>query len=186
MILIVGLGNPDSKYLMTRHNMGFWAVDELCQNTGIVLKEQYNLGVYGRGRIGGQDVVVVKPTTYMNDSGVCVYDMMRRFHVEMEDIYVIYDDMDLPVGKLRMRGKGGPGTHNGMRSVVAHLQGENFPRVRIGIGEPAENENVIAFVLGKPKGEELDALRAAARQAAEAVQEAVAQGLEAAMQRCNQ
>lgn len=186
MYLIVGLGNPDSKYLLTRHNMGFWAIDELSQRCKVGIREQYALGVYGRGRVGGQDAILVKPTTYMNNSGICVADLARRYHVPDENIFIIYDDLDLPAGKLRIRMKGGPGTHNGMRSVVAELSGEDFPRVRIGIGRPGEQEDIIDFVLGQPQGEEREALMDAAQRAAQAVEEALRFGLEAAMQHFNQ
>ncbi|MDD4796460.1 MAG: aminoacyl-tRNA hydrolase [Eubacteriales bacterium] len=185
MYLIVGLGNPDSKYLLTRHNMGFWAIDELSQRCKIGIRQQYALGVYGQGRVGGQDAILVKPTTYMNNSGVCVADLARRHRVPDENIFVIYDDVDLPVGTLRVRSKGGPGTHNGMRSVVDELGGEDFPRVRIGIGRP-EGQDIVGYVLGVPDAEERAALMDTAQRAARAVEEALRFGLEAAMRHFHQ
>lgn len=185
MHLIIGLGNPDSKYLLTRHNMGYWAVDELCERCGIALKERYPLAVFGRGEIGGKAVIVAKPTTYMNNSGACVADMAWRYQVDVENIIIIYDDVDMPAGRLRLRLKGGPGTHNGMRSIFDHLEDENFPRVRVGIGAPPQGMDIVPYVLGKPHGDERLALMEAVKRAAQAVEEALTNGMEAAMQSYN-
>ena len=149
MFLIVGLGNPEENYANTRHNMGFNCINELAKKYNIdVTREKFN-GLYGCGSIDGQKVVLLKPQTYMNNSGECIYEFMNFYKLENSNILIIYDDMDIQPGNIRIREKGSPGNHNGVKSVSKFLKTEEFTRIRIGIGKPTEEENVIEYVIGQ-------------------------------------
>ena len=185
MHIIIGLGNPEVKYIPTRHNIGYWVVDELSELLRIPLSTQTRYGIMGQGSFHGDKVVLVKPTTYMNSSGICVLDMMQRFQVPVEQILVAYDDMDLSIGALRIRMRGGPGTHNGMKSIVENINSENFPRMRIGIGRPDYAGDTIEYVLGVPQGQERELLMKSAQDGAEAIRLMLVRGLDVAMQHYN-
>ncbi len=185
MYLVAGLGNPGLQYEQTRHNMGYWALDELAELWKLRFTGERFHGYLATGRVAGDAVALLKPTAFMNNSGQSLLAAMRHYKLLPQEIIVVYDDLDLPVGKIRVRVKGGPGTHNGMRSIVGDLGSEDFPRIRIGIGQPAQKGDLIDFVLGRPEGEERDLLKAAARKAAEAADAIVRLGLEPAMQRHN-
>ncbi|MBD2462642.1 aminoacyl-tRNA hydrolase [Oscillatoria sp. FACHB-1407] len=152
--LIVGLGNPGEKYNQTRHNIGFEAIDQLARRWGVALSENRKFqGVFGEGRAPKVDKIrLLKPLTYMNLSGQSMRAVIDWYKLPPESVLVIYDDMDLPLGKLRLRLSGSAGGHNGMKSAIAHLGTQNFPRLRIGIGAPkvvAENKDTISHVLGQ-------------------------------------
>lgn len=185
MWLIVGLGNPGMQYEQTRHNMGYLAVDELSKLWKLPITHEKMHGYFASGRAAGQAVALLKPTTYMNDSGRSVAEAMSKLRVGLDELIVLYDDLDLPVGKLRVRLKGGPGTHNGMKSLIFDAGSEDFVRIRIGIGAVPQNMDIIDFVLGKPQDEERELLQAACKRAAEAVDAIVRLGAEQAMQRYN-
>lgn len=150
--LIVGLGNPGAEYERTRHNIGFMAVDRLATSWSISLgKEKRFYGIFGEGRLSSRlvhansgKIRLLKPTTYMNVSGQSVRACADWFKAKPENILVIYDDMDLPLGKLRLRPSGSAGGHNGMKSIIAHLGTQNFPRLRLGIGRGGQSESAIA------------------------------------------
>ena len=136
MYLIVGLGNPEEEYARTRHNMGFDTINKISEEHNIkVNKTKFN-SLYGTGTIAGEKVILVKPQTYMNLSGEAVRDFMNFYKIPADKILVIYDDLDIEPGIIKIRKKGGPGTHNGMKSVVNEIKTENFPRIRVGIGNP--------------------------------------------------
>lgn len=136
MKIIVGLGNPGNEYAKTRHNVGFMLVDALAEHLNINLwKDKFNAQI-AEGRIGTEKILLVKPQTYMNNSGEAVGPLMRWYKVTPEDIIVAHDDMDIPAGTIRIRKKGSSGGHNGIKSLIAHLGSENFPRVRLGVGRP--------------------------------------------------
>ena len=146
--LIFGLGNPGDKYKKTRHNCGYMAIDVLAEKLGAdFAKKKFN-SEYASIKKDGIKVVLVKPLTYMNNSGEAVSAFKRYFQADNEHIIVIYDDIDLPSGNIRVRKSGSAGTHNGMRSIVAALGAENFPRVRVGIGRPPEKLDLADYVLG--------------------------------------
>ena len=150
MKLFVGLGNPGPKYERTRHNAGFMAVDALSKEWNIELSEDKKFkGYIGRGVIKGEKVILLKPTTYMNLSGESVRAVMDFYDVEIEDLIVIYDDLDLPHGKIRMRLKGSAGGHNGIKSIIAETGTQEFDRIKIGIGRPQKGMTVVNHVLGK-------------------------------------
>jgi PTH1 family peptidyl-tRNA hydrolase len=144
--LIVGLGNPGRKYRGNRHNIGFMIVDQLASDNGIQSSTVQNKAIVGDGRIANQRVILAKPQTYMNDSGNAVGPLANFYKVPPENIFVIYDELDLPFGTLRLREKGSAGGHNGMKSIIQHI-GQDFPRLRVGIGRPAGKMPPAAWVL---------------------------------------
>lgn len=168
MKLIVGLGNPGGKYEHTRHNVGFDAIDECAKIMDIDLNESKFKGVYGKGNYKGETVFLLKPLTFMNLSGESVRPLMDYFKINIEDVVVIYDDLDLPVGKIRLRQKGGHGGHNGMRSLISHLGTDKFNRIRIGIDRPEPGESVANYVLNTFRSEERPPILEAIEQAARA------------------
>ena len=167
MFIIAGLGNPGIAYKKSRHNAGYQAIDRLAEQMSIRMTKRGFSGVYGEGVRHGERVVLVKPTTYMNLSGDCVQAIAHFYKVEPARCIVLYDDIELPVGTLRIRERGSAGTHNGMRSVVACMNTEEIPRIRIGVGDERRGE-LKDYVLGKPGKAEQEALEAAFADAADA------------------
>lgn len=170
MKLIFGLGNPGDKYRSTKHNIGFITVDEMAFQMGITFnKSQFN-SAYAEGRIGSEKVLLIKPLTFMNLSGESVRPWVDYYDLdESEDIVVIYDDMDLDVGRVRLREKGGHGGHNGMRSIIQHLGTKDFNRIKIGIGRPKLNQSVVSHVISKFPKEEHDDMQNAVNHAYDAL-----------------
>lgn len=179
MYIIAGLGNPGSKYENTRHNMGFKAIDAMASEFGIDVNRAKFKGLIGEGRIGSEKVILLKPQTYMNLSGQSVREIMNFYKIPEESLIVIYDDFDLPIGSIRVRKSGGPGTHNGMKSVVQELGSRKFPRVRVGIG--SSDGSTIQFVIGKVGKDEQQILNEAAGAAASAAADIIRIGIENAM-----
>lgn len=169
MYIVAGLGNPGLAYRKSRHNAGFHALDALSKRLSIRVWKRGFSGIYGEGKVNGERVVLVKPQTYMNLSGDCLQKLMHFYKARPEDVIVMYDDIDLPLGSLRIRLNGSAGTHNGMRSVLSCLNSQNVPRVRIGVGRNT-GEDLKDYVLKKPTAEEQKAILEAASQAAEAVE----------------
>lgn len=147
MKLIIGLGNPGGKYAKTKHNIGFITLDEIAFQQGWVFNRSNFESVYAEGMIGSEKVILVKPQTYMNDSGRSVRQWLDYYDLTEEDMVVVYDDMDLPTGKIRLRQKGGAGGHNGIKSIIDHVGTKKFNRLRIGVGRPFENQSVVSHVL---------------------------------------
>ena len=139
MFLIVGLGNPGKKYENNRHNIGFMAIDYLAERNDIRVDKLKFDSLYGEGRIAGEKLILLKPQTYMNNSGQAVQKVASYFKIKEENIMVIVDDIDIEPFTLRIRKKGGPGTHNGMKSIVSHLGSKNFPRIKLGVGKNTNN-----------------------------------------------
>ncbi len=152
MKLIVGLGNPGKEYQRTRHNMGFMALDAFADKMQVDIDKESFQGIYGRLRLEEDDYLLLKPLTYMNLSGQSVRAICDYFKIAVENIIVIYDEMALPPGKIRLREKGSSGGHKGMQSIIEHMGSDAIKRIRIGIGEPTYN--VIDYVLGKPSKED--------------------------------
>ncbi len=157
MKLIVGLGNPGVNYEHTRHNCGFEVLDYLSEYYQIPMTQNKWQGVYGKGKIEGEDVILLKPQTFMNLSGESVIQVMSFYKLTHEDVLVIYDDMDLEVGKMRFRKKGSSAGHNGIKNIIAHLHTDTFDRVKVGIGKP-QYGSVIDYVLGKFTKDEWEAI----------------------------
>lgn len=170
MYIIVGLGNPGREYADTRHNMGFMALDILAARHNIDIRKENFRSVYGEGRIGTERVILAKPLTFMNNSGWAVRDLVNWFKIKHDQLIVIYDDIDLDPGDLRIREKGSSGSHNGMKSVIYQLGFDDFPRIRVGVGAPEGGRDLIAHVMSMPTGEALDKVKAALNDAADAAE----------------
>ncbi|MFS8902675.1 aminoacyl-tRNA hydrolase [Synechococcus sp. H60.4] len=184
--LIVGLGNPGPQYANTRHNCGFMVVDRLAERWGIPLAlEKRFQGSYGEGLALGGKRRLLKPETYMNRSGQSVRAVMDWYKLDPASVLVVYDDMDLPLGRLRLRGSGSAGGHNGMKSIIQHLGSEAFPRLRLGVGKPKGHQDMVGHVLGRFEPTEQAVLERVLRAAVEAVECCLQEGLRAAMNRFN-
>ncbi|MBJ8112465.1 aminoacyl-tRNA hydrolase [Bacillus cereus group sp. N6] len=171
MKLIVGLGNPGREYELTRHNIGFMAIDELAKRWNISLNEQKFKGVFGAGFVNGEKVILLKPLTYMNLSGESIRPLMDYYKIDVEDFVVLYDDLDIPVGKLRLRMKGSAGGHNGVKSTISHLGTQEFQRIRMGIDRPKNGMKVVDYVLGRFTSEEIPDVSYSIEKAADACEE---------------
>ena len=185
MKIITGLGNPAMKYAGTRHNIGFGVIDELADRWNIRVADSRMRGLAGSGIIAGEKVILVKPMTFMNLSGECVRPFVDYYKLEPEDLIVCYDDISLDVGMIRVRGKGSAGGHNGMKNIILHLGTEAFPRVRVGVGEKPQYMDLADYVLSRFPSEELPTVRASIRDAADAVEIMIEEGLQPAMNRYN-
>lgn len=183
MILIVGLGNPGKKYELTRHNMGFRAVDLFSELTFIDIDKEAFHGLVGRGKVFDKDVILFKPTTYMNLSGTAVREIVNFFKINLDDIIVVFDDMSLPVGKIRLRLEGSSGGQKGMQNIIDNLGSEKIKRIRIGIGEPEYSS--IDYVLSKPTKDEEPLIEEAIETAGEALKEVLRSSFELAMNKFN-
>jgi peptidyl-tRNA hydrolase, PTH1 family len=183
--LIVGLGNPGLEYQHTRHNVGYRTVDLLAERHRIEVKKAERRALVGYGTIGDTPVVLAKPITYMNVSGESVGPLARAHQLRPEDVIVVYDEMDLPTGRLRIRADGSAGGHGGLKSLILHLQSQEFPRVRIGIGRPPVGSDATPHVLGKFGRDEIEPIRDAIERAADAVELILSDGVVAAMNRFN-
>jgi PTH1 family peptidyl-tRNA hydrolase len=185
--LIVGLGNPEPKYDKTRHNIGFDAVDELAQVWQMPLKENKRFqGLFAEGVApGGQKIRLLKPLTYMNRSGQSVRAAVDWYKLQPQSVLVIYDDMDLPVGRLRIRLSGSAGGHNGMKSIIAHLGSQDFPRLRIGIGKSDGKKETISHVLGKFNSTETQVITEILYTSVKAIEFSFKEGIEKSMSRYN-
>jgi peptidyl-tRNA hydrolase, PTH1 family len=169
MKLVVGLGNPGIKYALTRHNVGFWVIDELSRRWQILLDREKWQAEVGEGRVGSEKVVLIKPLTYMNLSGESVRLVLDWFKLDSAAVCVIYDDLDLPLGQIRLRCQGGSGGHNGMKSLIACLGTDQLKRIRIGIGRPT-HPSVSSYVLSPFCAAEKDVIDQAVARSASAVQ----------------
>ncbi|WP_457678320.1 aminoacyl-tRNA hydrolase [Thermovibrio sp.] len=174
--LIVGLGNPGKEYEKTRHNVGWMVLDRVASKLGVEIGREKFKGKFGEYRAPWGKAVLLKPLTYMNRSGECVEKFANFFKVEPKEVLVIYDDLDLPLGKLRFRLKGSSGGHKGVASVIEALKTTEFPRIKVGIGRPERKEEVVDFVLSPFKEEELPVINKAIERATECVIELLERG----------
>ncbi len=185
MLFIVGLGNPGHKYALTRHNVGFWVIDHLAKELKIPLRNIKHQAFLGTGVYEGEGIVLAKPLTYMNRSGIAVAGVAAMFKVPPKNILTIYDDIDLPPGKIRIRSKGGSGGHNGVKSVIFHLESEEFNRLKIGIGRPLEGDSVESHVLSTFSRKEEEAMAEATPQAVNAALSFIDKGIIETMNKYN-
>ena len=183
--LLVGLGNPGKKYEATRHNVGFHILERLAQAEGLQFDESRHNALLARGRIADVPVALVKPQTYMNLSGEAIGPIARFYKLPAEHILVIYDDLDLPMARLRLRPQGGSGGHKGINSIIQHLGAQTFPRLRIGIGRPLGQMSAEAYVLQKFSADEWAAMAQTYQKALEAVRALLTYGFEYAMNHFN-
>ena len=185
MKAIIGLGNPGPKYQKTRHNAGFWVVDEIARRLGVAVNHAQAKSMVVEARWEGEEILLAKPVTYMNQSGEAVRALPRQYSLAPDEILVVYDDLDLTPGVIRLRAKGRAGSHNGMRSIINYLGTQDFPRLRIGIGPVPEGVRGVDYVLGRPDEAEWALLQAAVEAGALAALTWAAQGVAAAMSRFN-
>lgn len=185
MYLIVGLGNPDRQYEGTRHNVGFEVIDQLADRLFVSVEEKKFRGYYGKGVIGGQKVILLKPQTYMNLSGESVRAAADFYKIQPDHIIVVYDDVSLEVGQLRIRTKGSAGGHNGIKNIIAHLGTQEFPRVKVGVGAKPPKMDLADYVLSRFSKEDRAKMEDAFKEAAEAVEVLITDGSDRAMNRFN-
>ena len=185
MYLIIGLGNPEEDYSKTRHNMGFNTINKIAEKYNITINKKKFDGLYGEGIIENQKVILLKPQTYMNLSGKSIIQVINFYKIPLENICVIYDDMDIEPGEIKIRKKGGPGSHNGMKSVIEELQSEDFSRIRIGIGKPEFKDDAINYVIGAIPQEQIENLDKGTSKAQEAMTSILKNGIDKAMNEFN-
>ena len=185
MYLIVGLGNPEAEYARTRHNMGVDVVNELADKYKIAISREKFDGLYGTGEIENEKVILLKPQTYMNLSGNSVKEVVDFYKIEKEKILVIYDDMDIDPGKIKIRKKGSSGGHNGIKSIIQMIGTEDFTRIRVGIGRPMHKGDEINYVIGAIPEVELKKLEEGTEKAQKAVDEILKNGVDSAMNKYN-
>ena len=183
MFLIVGLGNPGIQYENTRHNIGFNVIDNISKEYNIDINREKFKGMYGEGLIGNTKVILLKPTTYMNLSGESIREVVDFYKITNEQIIVIYDDISLDIGRLRLREKGSAGGHNGIKSIIAHLGTDIFPRIKVGVGQP--DVDLVKYVLGKFTKEEMDILKFSIDASTKAVEEIIKSDVKQAMNKYN-
>lgn len=185
MYVVVGLGNPGKEYTNTRHNIGFNTIELLAKRNDIKLNKLKFKGVYGEGTIGSEKVLLVKPQTYMNNSGITVGEIVRFYKLPIENLIVIVDDIDIEFSSIRIKKKGSSGSHNGLKSIIYHLNDDNFPRVKIGIGKKHPNEDLANFVLANFSKEETSPIEEAVLSASEAVETIIKSDINKAMNSYN-
>lgn len=183
MFLIVGLGNPGKQYENTRHNVGFDAIDNISKEYNIPVNREKFKGIYGEGIISGERVILLKPKTFMNLSGESIREVVNFYKIVNNNIIVIYDDISLDTGRLRIRLQGSSGGHNGIKSVISNLSTDEFPRVKIGVGHP--QFDLIPHVLGRFSKEDRKVVEEVIVAAASAVQTIIGTGIEEAMNKYN-
>ena len=185
MYVVVGLGNPGKDYTKTRHNIGFNAVDLIAKRNNINLNKIKFQSVYGEGNIGGEKILLMKPQTFMNNSGISVRDVYQYYKIPIENIIVIVDDIDIQFSTVRIRSKGSAGSHNGLKSIINYLGNENFPRVKVGIGKKFENQDLASFVLSRFSPDEQVDIDISMVTVAEAVESIIKDGINQAMNKYN-
>jgi PTH1 family peptidyl-tRNA hydrolase len=182
--LVAGLGNPGRKYRDNRHNIGFRVADLIAERHGIRMTRLEMRAIVGKGVILGQQVILAKPQTFMNESGQAIGPLLNYYDVPLANLIVVYDEIDLPLGTLRLREEGGSGGHNGMKSIISHV-GNNFPRLRLGVGRPPGKMEAAAYVLRDFKGDDRLVAETMVSAAADAIESYLADGIELAMNRYN-
>ena len=186
MYIIAGLGNPGKEYENTRHNIGFDVIDRLAEEENIAVMESKHKALIGKGYVAGQKVILAKPQTFMNLSGESVRELVDYYKIDPEEeLIVIYDDINLAPGKLRIRPKGSAGGHNGIKNIIAHLGTQVFPRIRIGVGEKPKGWDLADYVLGRFSKEEEPVVREALEKAAKACSEIITEDVTSAMNKYN-
>ncbi|MDU5149439.1 aminoacyl-tRNA hydrolase [uncultured Anaerococcus sp.] len=185
MYCIVGLGNPGLKYENTRHNAGFLTIDYLANKFGIDVKKSKFKSLYGQGVISGQKVMLVKPQTYMNNSGEAVREIKNFYKFDIDKLIVIYDDIDIEFGTIRIRKKGSAGTHNGMKSIIYQIQDDKFPRIKIAVGKKPEYMDLANFVLSGFTEKEAEVIREEIKLAADSIETMIESSIDMSMNKFN-
>ena len=185
MYIVAGLGNPRTQYARTRHNAGFSCIDELADKYNISVDTAKHKGLIGKGVIEGEKVLLVKPMTYMNNSGECIREVMDYYKADIDDLIVIFDDISLEPGRLRLRPKGSAGGHNGIKSIIAHLGSDKFKRIKYGVGDKPKGWDLADYVLGRFGKEDRKLVDEAQERACKAVELILSDGPDAAMNEYN-
>lgn len=185
MYYIVGLGNPGLQYENTRHNVGFMTIDYLANKYDIDVRKSKFKSLYGQGEISGHKVMLIKPQTYMNNSGEAVRELRNFYKFDIDKLIVVYDDIDIDFGTIRIRKKGSAGSHNGMKSIIYQIQDDQFPRIKVSIGKKPEKWDLANFVLSGFAKEEAKILEDEIRIAAEAIEIILKDDVDKAMNKCN-
>lgn len=186
MYIIVGLGNPKKEYEGTRHNIGFMAIDEIAEKINVAVIESKHKALIGKGYIAGQKVILAKPVTFMNLSGESVRSLVDYYKIDEEsELIILYDDISLEPGKLRLRKKGSAGGHNGIKNIIAHLGHDKFNRVKIGVGEKPKGWDLADYVLGHFAKEEVPVMKEALDRTRNAVETIILEGIDSAMNKYN-
>jgi PTH1 family peptidyl-tRNA hydrolase len=185
LFVVIGLGNPGKDYTNTRHNVGFNTIDLLAERNDIKINKIKFKSVYGEGLIGGEKVLLVKPQTYMNNSGITALDIYNFYKLPIENIIVVVDDIDIDFGTVKVKRKGSAGSHNGLKSIIFQLQKDDFPRVKIGIGDKRPGQDLANFVLGRFSKEEKQDIEEAIINAAMAVETIIKEDINKAMNKFN-
>lgn len=183
MYLVAGLGNPGREYEGTRHNMGFEVIDYLSSKLGVEISKIKFKGLMGEGNISGEKIIFLKPSTFMNLSGISISEAASFYKIPVQNIIIVYDDISIDFGRIRIRPSGSDGGHNGMKSIIYQLGSDEFPRVRVGIGGP--DKNLVSYVLGRLKEEEVKNLPEIKEAASAAVLETIENGVQSAMNKYN-
>jgi PTH1 family peptidyl-tRNA hydrolase len=185
MWLIIGLGNPGKGYRLTRHNVGFRVVDRLAREQGIQFNRRRGGARIGEGRVGAKRVILAKPSTYMNKSGVAVKKLVKASGIPLDHLVVVHDDLDLACGRMKIREKGGHGGHKGVQSIIEQLGSGDFLRVKVGIGKPGSPEQGADYVLSRFSADESSLVKKSVEQAAEAIEAIIVSGKDKAMNTYN-
>ena len=185
MYIVVGLGNPENEYSNTRHNMGFDTINKLAKQYNIEISKTNFKGQYGTGIIENEKVILLKPQTYMNLSGESVKEIINFYKINTDQLIIIYDDIDIEAGTIKLRKTGGPGNHNGMKSVINEIETQKFPRIRVGIGKPEHKGDLINYVIGKIPENEKEILDKGTTLAKDAIVEIIKNGIDIAMNKFN-
>lgn len=185
LFAVVGLGNPGKDYSNTRHNVGFDTINLLANRNNIIINKIKYKSIYGEGYIGGKKVILMKPQTYMNNSGMALLDLCNFYKLPLENVIVAVDDIDIEFGTIRIRKQGSAGSHNGLKSIIYHLQSEDFPRVKIGIGNKREGQDLADFVLSRFNKDERMDIDSAIEKAALAIETIIAYDIDRAMNEFN-
>lgn len=185
MHIIIGLGNPGIKYTATRHNVGFDAITRISDDYNIPIDYKKHKAICGKGRIAGEKVILAKPQTYMNLSGESVRELIDFYKLTPQDIIVIYDDISLDVGQLRIRERGSAGGHNGIKSIISHLGGQEFTRIKIGVGDKPKNYDLADYVLARFTDQENETIREALEKTSKACETIISEGISFAMNEFN-
>ncbi len=185
MYFIVGLGNPGIRYENTRHNVGFLTIDYLAEKNNIKVKKLKHKSLIGEGEISGQKVMLIKPQTFMNNSGEAIREIRNYYKFEDDELIVVFDDIDIDFGSIRIKQKGSAGTHNGMKSIIYHIQYDTFPRIKIAVGKRPEYMDLANFVLSGFTDKEVDIVREEIIMASEAIELMLSDGINKAMNKYN-
>ncbi len=184
-LVILGIGNPGPQYANTRHNVGFWFIDQIAEQEGIELRRQKNLVRTSRIQLDNRSIILAKSRTFVNVSGDAAEYLITRYQIELSQLLVVYDDIHLPVSRMRLRAQGSAGGHNGIRSIIAAVHSQDFPRIRIGVGSPESGVDQVGYVLGTPDSNEKESIDHAISKAVTSVGVILNEGIDIAMNKFN-